>query len=283
MRWFGVAGRRLPGREVSDPWRVLVLEVMSQQTQIERALCAAEAFCGLFPTPAALATASPADAIRAWTGLGYNRRAVLLHRAAQAIVQVHGGLVPSDVAALEALPGVGPYTARAVASHAFGVPVGPVDVNVSRVLSRLLGYQPSRPELQNLADRLVEPSRPSRWVHAVMDLAAMVCTPRAPACQACPLRDWCRSADSVVDRARPRRATIPFPSTRRWLRGTLIRELATGEPGAWIAVRGVRGTHEPLAVQEAIAHLHRDGLIEVGDGGAVRLSGASTRGPSASE
>ncbi|MGC8634907.1 MAG: hypothetical protein ACP5VP_09635 [Candidatus Limnocylindrales bacterium] len=138
LAWATVSGRVLPGRESRDPWYVLVVEVMSQQTQIERALEAAGAFCTRFPSPGALATASAADLLRAWGGLGYNRRALALRAAAQAMVATHGGRVPEDAAALLDLPGVGPYTARAVLARTIGQPVMPLDVNVRRVLGRVL-------------------------------------------------------------------------------------------------------------------------------------------------
>jgi A/G-specific adenine glycosylase len=279
FRWFAASGRRLPLREIDDPWRILVAEVMSQQTQFERALARAETFCARFPSPAALAAASPADAIRAWAGLGYNRRAVALQRAAAELVRLHAGAVPADVAALEALPGVGPYTARAVAAQAFGVPAGPVDVNIARVLARLVGGRPSRRRLQGLADDLVDLARPGRWVHAMMDLSALVCLRRTtPLCGACPVRTWCRSADVIEAKVvvAPRRLAVPFPTTRRWLRGTLVRELGQAEPGAWVPVVGSRGAHDAEAVEEATVGLVRDGLLERNDAGAVRLA---ERGP----
>lgn len=273
FRWSAASGRRLPLREVADPWRILLAEVMSQQTQFERALARAEAFCARFPSPAVLAAASPADAIREWAGLGYNRRAVSLHRAAEEIVQLHAGAVPADVAALEALPGVGPYTARAVAAQAFGLPVGPVDVNIARVLARLAGGRPSRRHLQEIADELVDPSQPGRWVHAMMDLSARICLPRAaPRCAACPIRAWCRSADVVEVHLASRRPAMPFPSTRRWLRGTLVRELRQADRGVWILIVGGRGAHDAVAVEVAIVGLERDGLLERNDAGGVRLA-----------
>ncbi len=219
LEWFAEHGRPLAGREDREPWRVLVLEVMSQQTQIERSLAGSSAFCSRFPTPAALATASPADAVRAWAGLGYNRRALALRSAAQRIVERHGGDVPGDVKALDDLPGIGPYTARAVAARAFGVRVIPVDVNVRRVLGRMLGRPRGAAEareIQALADAIAaaegayfddraapgplhtgqpsgasSPRYPGDIADALMDLAAALCRPRAPDCAACPLRSWC--------------------------------------------------------------------------------------------
>lgn len=302
--WSATQGRHLPLRDVTDPWRVLVAEVMSQQTQFARALSRAESFCAIFPTPAALAAAAPADAIRAWAGLGYNRRAVALHRAAVRIVRLHGGSVPDAVDALDALPGVGPYTARAVAAQAFGLAVGPVDVNIARVLVRLSGGRPQARELQGQADRLVDPGHPGQWVHAMMDLAGLVCLPRvAPHCAECPLRRWCRSADLMRDvtavagltasrragvdsqgravrSCRPRSAgppplrasPAPFVATRRWLRGALVQELRGAPADRWVVIAGGRGLHDPTAVQAALLDLCRDGLLDRDDVGAVRLA-----------
>ena len=271
--WSATHGRHLPLRDVADPWRILVAEVMSQQTQFTRALSRAESFCAIFPTPAVLAAAAPADAIRAWAGLGYNRRAVALHRAARQIVELHDGHVPATVDTLDALPGVGPYTARAVAAQAFGLAVGPVDVNIARVLIRLLGRRPSARELQARADGLIDPERPGRWVHAMMDLAGLVCLPRvAPHCAECPLRDWCRSADLVTSTPTTSSSPPPFVATRRWLRGILIRELRAVPADRWVVIAGARGLHDEAAVQAALVGLCRDGLLDRDDVGAVRLA-----------
>jgi A/G-specific adenine glycosylase len=214
LAWSTTHGRALPGRQVRDPWRVLVLEVTSQQTQFNRSLEAAAVFCRRFPDPAALAVASAADAVRAWAGLGYNRRALALRAAAQRIVGRHAGVVPASLEALHDLPGVGPYTARAVAARAFGAPVMPVDVNVRRVLGRVLG--PGGPpgrnarEVQAFADAMAAAGampaagavagstgtsgavHPGDLADAVMDLAVAVCRPRRPDCRACPLAARCR-------------------------------------------------------------------------------------------
>ena len=144
--WHVTTRRDLPVRRATEPWPILVAEVMSQQTQIERIGPAWERFVGLWPEPRELAAAETRDLLRAWAGLGYNRRALALREAARTIVREHGGRVPGTVAELERLPGVGPYTARAVAAAAFGVPVAPLDVNVRRVVGRVVGeaVPPSR-------------------------------------------------------------------------------------------------------------------------------------------
>ena len=274
LAWYGRSGRRLPFRASTDPWAILVSEAMAQQTQAARAGDAWTRFMDAFPTAAALAAATPADALRAWQGLGYNRRALNLWRAAQAIVEVHGGIVPSDLPALEALQGVGPYTARAVVAIAFGRPVGAVDTNVRRVLGRIVAGDPARltaRELQVVADAAVPSDRPGTWTHALMDLGATICAPRQPDCAACPVQAWCRygSGAVAVQRVEGRRAAKPahppFPATRRWLRGRLIDRLREAAGDGWVAIEGPIGTHDAGAVAEALDGLAREGLVELDD------------------
>jgi A/G-specific adenine glycosylase len=290
LGWYDRAGRRLAFRGSSDPYGVLVAEVMAQQTQVSRVELAWPAFMARFPTPATLAAASTSDVLRTWAGLGYNRRALGLQRAAGRMVERHQGRVPCSVAELEALPGVGPYTARAVAAIAFGVPVAAVDTNVRRVVGRLLrlaGEGSPRLALQAAADGLVDPERSADWTHAVMDLGATVCRTR-PICAACPISDWCATAATAQGRAasRPgRRASTvlgpagdrrgptrpSFPQTRRWLRGRIVAQLRETPPGRWQRLGGPLGDHSAAAVQEALLALERDGLVERDAAGRVRL------------
>jgi A/G-specific adenine glycosylase len=186
------AERELPWRATRDPWKVLVAEFCCQQTQAARAVAAYERCCERFPTPRACAEASLRDVLAAWKGLGYYRRARALHDAARVIVSDHGGEVPRDLAALLGLPGVGPYTARAVLAFAFEADVAVVDTNVARVLARALAGRPlTAAEAQRLADAAVEPGR--SWEHnqAMIDLGALVCRP-TPRCERCSLRGVCR-------------------------------------------------------------------------------------------
>jgi A/G-specific adenine glycosylase len=205
LGWYSERGRDLAFRGTRDPWAILVSETMAQQTQAARAAEAWRGFMVAYPTPGSLAGAPTGDVLRAWRGLGYNRRAVLLQRAARAIVERHGGTVPSSVEVLETLPGVGPYTARAVAALAFGVPVGAVDTNVRRVLTRLAAGSATGPlstsALQGLADRVVDPADPGRWTHAVMDLGATRCRAARPRCDGCPALTWCGTAGGGRARA----------------------------------------------------------------------------------
>ncbi|HJW22573.1 MAG TPA: A/G-specific adenine glycosylase [Candidatus Limnocylindrales bacterium] len=270
LRWYARRGRPLAFRATSDPWAILVSEVMAQQTQAARAAEAWSRFMASYPSPAALASAPLADVLRAWRGLGYNRRAVLLQRAAIAIVRGHRGAVPSDLDALDRLPGVGPYTARAVAALAFGRRVGAVDTNVRRVLTRAFFDDPAGPpadpaSLQALADVLAPPTAPGTWTHALMDVGATVCRIRSPRCAACPLAFACawaagRRASVAAGVARRER---PFTTTSRWLRGRILDRLRDLDDGAWLAFGEAIGTHDIAAVAAALESLRRDALVEL--------------------
>lgn len=276
LAWYAATGRPLAFRASADPYAVLVSEVLAQQTQAARAAEAWTAWMAGFPTVQALAEASPADVLRAWAGLGYNRRAVALHRAARVIVEVHGGTVPASVEALEALPGVGPYTARAVAAIAFGVPVGAVDTNVRRVLGRMTagGAEALSPAaMQALADAVVPAGHAGAWTHALMDVGALVCRPATPACADCPALPWCRyaagdrPAEAVAagaTRVRPRslRPAARFETTNRWLRGRIIERARGSTDGAWVAFGEPMGVHGAGAVREAVGALASEGLLE---------------------
>jgi A/G-specific adenine glycosylase len=262
LAWYDVRGRALLFRGTNDPYAILVSEVMAQQTQVARVEPIWRAFLAEFPTVEALAEAPTADVLRAWRGLGYNRRALNLQRAARAIVAEHAGRVPADVALLERLPGIGPYTARAVAALAFSMRVGPVDTNVRRVLCRLAGgVLPSR-QLQAMADALVPSDRPGDWTHALMDLGATVCRAAGPRCDACPARDWCASAGTHI---RPPRAVVgrrPFAATSRWLRGRILDRLRDAPDGEWTALSAPIGSHDRARIDHALCAMESEGLLE---------------------
>lgn len=212
--WFDDARRPMPWREPGpdgrrDPYRVWVSEVMLQQTRVETATPYFLRFVEAFPTVGDLAEADQDEVLKLWEGLGYYSRARNLHRAARLVADEHGGKVPSDREAFRALPGVGPYTEAAVLSLAFNAPLAVLDGNVIRVLARIFSVEAdakagsTRAALQELADRLLDTAAPGRWNEAVMELGATVCTPRAPACPRCPLRDVCQAYAAGTPEAYP--------------------------------------------------------------------------------
>jgi A/G-specific adenine glycosylase len=193
LAWYRRAARDLPWRRTRDPYRVLVSEFMLQQTQVSRVLEYYPRFLRRYPSVAALARARPAAVREAWDGLGYYRRAANLHRLAREVVASHRGVIPDDPAALQRLPGVGPYTAGAVAVFAHERPVAAVDTNVRRVLSRVFGCKTAK-DVGRTALRLQPKRGKTAWSfnQALMELGALVCTARAPKCPTCPVRGDCR-------------------------------------------------------------------------------------------
>jgi A/G-specific adenine glycosylase len=191
LTWFGEHGRDLPWRRTRDPWAILVCEVMAQQTQVPRVIDRWSRFLDRFPTPAACAAAPVAEVLREWHGLGYPRRALALHRCAQAVVEHHGGALPDDLGALLALPGIGQYTSRAVSAFAFERDLGVVDTNTARVLARWAGERLGPKDVQAAADAAVPAGEGWAWNQAMLDLGATVCTKRAPRCDACPVARTC--------------------------------------------------------------------------------------------
>ena len=235
LEWGDAHRRDLPWRRTRDPWRILVSEVMLQQTQVDRVVPYYERFVAAFADPAACASARPGEVVRLWAGLGYNRRALNLHRAAAAVVAGHGGVLPADDAALQTLPGVGAYTARAVRSFAFGEDVAAVDTNAVRVLARCITGAPlSTAAASSLGDRLVPPGLAWEFNQAMFDLGATVCTGHRPDCGACPVRRMCvwhRRGMVSPDpwRASPvaRRQSV-FAGSDRQGRGRLLDALRRG-------------------------------------------------------
>jgi A/G-specific adenine glycosylase len=276
LAWGRASGRRLPFRETSDPYAVLVAETMAQQTQVSRVQPALDAFLSQFPTVARLAAVPTADVLRAWRGLGYNRRALNLQRAARAIVDQHGGQFPSDLVALQALPGIGPYTARAVAVHAFGHRGAPIDTNVRRVMRRVSGRDLDGRALQAYADRFV-PAEAAAWTNALMDIGAGACRPSRVDCVACPLMRWCASAGRRIEpraRVAPRPRSSPaFTTTTRWLRGRILDRLRDAADDGWAAFEEPLGSHAPEDVVAMLAVLATEGLLERhgGDAHLARL------------
>lgn len=199
VEWFQAQGRSYPWRRTTDPWAILVSEVMLQQTTIPTVLARYENWLRLYPTPAALAAATEEEALRSWEGLGYYRRVRSLRAAAQAIVQTHRGRFPEAEAAIRALPGIGEYTVGALLSFAWNRPAPLVDANVSRVFARVFNDRTpidspaGRKRHWEWAARLVHPTEPRAYNSALMELGQTLCTPGQPDCLLCPVRRWCRA------------------------------------------------------------------------------------------
>jgi A/G-specific adenine glycosylase len=265
MRWFEPRRHAYPWRGSSEPYAVLVSEIMLQQTQAARVVQAYERFLARFPTVAALARASRADVVRAWEGLGYNRRAVALSEAARAIVRDHGDRVPADPDELKRLPGVGPYTAAAVASFGHGVAVAAVDTNVRRVVARArLGREPADvlPRvLDDEAERWLDRRHPGEWNQALMDLGREVCRPR-PRCEACPIARDCRFRKSVRPRSGGKRSKPPFEGSTRHVRGAIVAVLRR-HPSASVERVASESGFPVERIVDALPGLKRDGLVTV--------------------
>jgi A/G-specific adenine glycosylase len=280
LAWYRPRRRAYPWRVRPTPYRVLVSEVMLQQTQAARVAPAFRRFVRRFPSVRALAAASRADVIRAWEGLGYNRRAVTLHRAAGLVVRDHGGRVPGEPETLTALPGVGPYTAAAVASLGYGRPVAAVDTNVRRVAARaLLGVEPVEVDARDTdeaAGRWLDRHDPSAWNQAVMDLGRLVCRPM-PRCGSCPLSSCCAFHRAGRTPRPAGRRQGPFEGSSRQVRGAVIRALRQrpATVGSLVARTGM----SRVRVAAAISALAAEGLVRAGPGalaghdrGRVRLT-----------
>lgn len=247
-------------------YRTLVSELMLQQTQAARVEPLFRAFVRRFPTVASLARSSRADVLRAWAGLGYNRRAVYLHAAAQAVVRDHGGRVPTDVGALRSLPGVGPYTAAAVASIASGRPVAAIDVNVRRIVGRVAfaGGTPSTAAVDAAAARWIDGDDPGGWNQALMDIGREHCR-AVPRCDGCPLMAacgwWRRSHRAGTPIERTGRPQGRFDGSMRQVRGRVVDVLRARRSAGRQAL--ARGTgFDPDSVERALDGLVRDGIVE---------------------
>jgi A/G-specific adenine glycosylase len=258
LDWYAEVRRPLPWRFTRDPYAILVSEVMLQQTQAARVVPYYERWLERFPTAAALAAAPLRDVLAAWSGLGYNRRALALRDAAGQVAG--GGWPPLD--RLTQLPGVGPYTAAALASFAWDVPVAAIDTNARRVIWRHDGRRHTPADLARRAAELLPRARAAEFNQAMMELGATVCRPRGPACGACPVRGGCASRGRAHVVRRPPGRRPRFEDTNRWARGRILAALVDGEPGPQL---------DPVRRERALAGLERDGLVTRGADGEPRL------------
>jgi A/G-specific adenine glycosylase len=238
LTWYDRHRRDLPWRANHDPYRVWLSEVMLQQTRVAAVIEHYQEFLRRFPTIQKLAAAREASVLAAWSGLGYYRRARMLHAAAKVVVREYGGKFPTTAEAWRALPGIGRYTAAAIASIAFDQPVAVVDGNVERVLQRVSGTRLSGEELWKAANSLLDAKRPGDFNQAMMELGAVACTPRAPGCLTCPVIELCATRGEMAPTAKPARQNkreIQYILDRRDGAVFLIRRPpdASLMPGMW--------------------------------------------------
>ena len=306
VAWFALNRRDLPWRRTRDPYRILLAEIMLQQTQVDRVIAYYEAFLARFPTLEELAAAPTAEVIRLWAGLGYNRRAVNLQRTAQAIVAEHGGVFPRTVEALRALPGIGPYTAGAIACFAFEQDVAFIDTNMRRVLHRLfVGVDVPKPVVADravveIATNVLPPGEGWTWNQALIEFGALQCTARKPACVTCPLQRSCLAFPAIqtVLARQPRfvrtAATERFETSNRYFRGRVVaalRELSASGADHGIELRDLGPkVRENFSdgdlpwLYGVVQELNRDGLAHIaeecpeydaghpdGGGGSIRV------------
>ena len=265
LGWAAVRLRELPWRATRDPWGILVSEVMLQQTGVARVMPKWHAFMESFPTPADCAHAALGDVLRVWQGLGYPRRARNLQAAAREIVVRHGGEVPQELEDLLALPGVGPYTARAVSAFAFELDAAVVDTNVARVLARLAGERLTAKRAQAEADRLLASGTAWLWNQGLMELGAMVCRP-TPSCDECPWESWCawRAGDGDDPSVGSAGVSVPqgrFEGSDRQARGRLIKTLGEGAVRVDDVARVM--DRPPDVAAKLLADLATEGLVVV--------------------
>jgi A/G-specific adenine glycosylase len=277
LEWYRAGHRELPWRATRDPYHILVSEVMLQQTQADRVVPKYHEFLARFPTLAALAGAPASEVIRAWAGLGYNQRALNLQRLARAVVEQHGGVLPADPRELARLPGIGPYTAGAVACFAFGRDVGFVDTNIRRVLHRVLaGPDVPHPsllarEIARAAAELVPTGQGYDWNQALMELGATLCRSRTTECERCPLEEACCARPIIqpllaAQQREPRRAGQRFETSSRFYRGRIVALLRDHPAGLSLGELG-RALKPDFSAADRdwiggyVGRLVRDGLV----------------------
>lgn len=300
LAWYARAGRSLPWRMTTDPYAILVSEVMLQQTQVDRVIPKYQQFLAAFPTLAALASAPIADVISAWVPLGYNRRAVSLQAIARQVMAEYDGVLPDALEQLLKLKGIGRYTAGAIACFAYQQQIATVDTNIYRVLHRVfLGLEHPEPQIRTeemftFAADVLPKGEAYNWQQALMDLGATICTSANPQCLSCPLQEHCRAYQDLSQHSlfpsgivlrqlrkvaeKPATYTAqPFTSTKRYFRGRVVahlRTLPTGESLPLSTLGPILKTDFQTTdlpwLEDILVGLQRDGLIAWAEDG-VRL------------
>lgn len=274
LAWGVPRLRDLPWRRTRDPWEVLVSEVMLQQTQVSRVIPRWASFLSRFPTPAACAAAPLADVLREWQGLGYPRRARNLHLTAQRVTELGG--FPRDLDGLMALPGIGPYTARALAAFAFEDDAAVVDTNIARVYARQVGERLTPKRVQSIADDAVPAGDSWAWNQCLMDLGAVLCRPRSPKCDECPVAARCawrgdvEWPDPAIGSSGVSTRQAAFEGSERQARGRLMKALGDGPVDRAHVAAIVQRTSD--VADRVVSALIDEGLCTA-DGQALRLPG----------
>lgn len=264
LSWYSRNGRAgLPWRATRDPYRVLVSELMLQQTQVSRVIPKYNAFIAAFPTITSLADAKRTDVLRHWQGLGYNNRAVRLHTLAKLVRDQHGDRLPRDYEGLRKLPGIGPYTAGAIMGFAYDLPAPCVDVNIKRVIARIgwdVLHSVPNDEIAEVALRLVTASEsPHDWHSALMDFGSTVCTAKNPGCTSCVSRDVCASKGVRGDESDASARQSTFVGSVRWHRSQVLTSLLQG-PKTMRELQSIKSADKEL-LQEALTAMERERLI----------------------
>ena len=283
--WYQSQGRHnLPWRKSCDPYHILISEIMLQQTQVSRVIEKYQEFLSAFPTAQDLANAKTSAVITAWKGLGYNRRALFLQKAAQVVVNDFSREFPKDLETLKTLPGVGDYTARAILSFAFDQPVAMMDTNHRRIYNRIfVGIEEKKDsELLEIANKVIQyiirhkpfdsqklaqddtRSRSYHWNQALMDFGSMICTTRKPSCNECPVKKWCKAYPDILTTPikKPKRNAIPFKQTDRYVRGRIIDMLREKNRISASTMQKTFPELPALRYERIIKKLLADGLIQ---------------------
>jgi A/G-specific adenine glycosylase len=265
LTWYKEQGRSLPWRETTDPYKILVSEMMLQQTQVDRVIPKYIAFLKAFPTPQALAEANTADVLKMWSGLGYNRRALYLKSCTEAIVTKYQGTFPIRKNELEALPGIGPYTAAAILSFAFNVNTTVIDVNIERIFKRVF-FTKIENNITAIAQHALPQNKSRDWHNALMDLGS-ICSATNPKCNECPIMRLCDSANNQerITATWKKKKVVPFKESDRIVRGTILKLLTKHNQ---ISVKETITTLESMSIKRSkekyaqiIEQLEKDGLL----------------------
>ena len=266
IQWYKQYGRQLPWRQTTNPYRILVSEMMLQQTQVDRVIPKYYAFLEKFPTVASLADAQTADVLKMWSGLGYNRRALYLQKCAQTIKQKHNGNFPETTEELLALPGLGKYTAAAVQSFANNKDVVVIDVNIERIFKRIFYGKVESAEA--IAQHILPKNESRNWHNALMDVGALFCSAKNPKCDFCPAKNMCAASNNKerIEATWKKKKVVPFKDSDRIVRGTILKFLTTknGQEQDQIYKQLVEQNikREKEKFEEIVLQLEKDGLIK---------------------